>query len=107
MVTVAIKLENTEGGKKSVTIAATNPKIRTMTGGKSYRDGDLVQLAADGKLSDAVLEESPALRGINQDQAIDMVAERVSEGSTNLVKVADAPKKGKNDDVSDIDKSGE
>lgn len=94
---VKLKIQNTEGVESTVNVTAENPKIRTLlSAGQFYRDGDLIQLAATGKLNDEAAEASPALLEMSQETAIEIVTDRFKEGSDNLTSVVE-PKKAAKD----------
>jgi hypothetical protein len=81
---ISIKIKNTEGKEVTVKLEAASPLEKRFKDGYAYRLGDLVSLASTGKLSDKETEKSPALVGMTQDKALEMVEDLYRAGSESL-----------------------
>lgn len=81
---ISLKLKNTEGKEVTKKLVVTNPLVKTLIAGKSYRFGHLVSLAAKGTLSEAELKESPALVGMSAAKALGMVEDAYRAGTELL-----------------------
>lgn len=89
---LTLKLTDTEGVEKPFEVTAVNPKIKTVHAGSVYRDGHLVDYAANGELTEDISKESPALRSMTVETAKEILTERIGEGSSNFKTTPVEPK---------------